>query len=74
MPASERVVIRVEPVPGAKAVRLHWDAVPGASHYNLYASPDLDQWTLRHADITGTTWEDDQPGNTTAFYSLKAFR
>lgn len=58
--------------PDDDAVHLHWPAVPGASHYDIYASSDFSTWTLRHAGVTGTSWTDAAPNDKMLFYYLKA--
>lgn len=76
LPLPEHFAISVQSVPGATAddgaVKLHWLSVPGASHYDVYSSPDFSTWTLRHGGITGTSWTDNTPPDKSLFYYLKA--
>lgn len=53
---------------------LEWDAVPGATSYNVYSDTDPygDFTTLEAGGVTGTTWTDTDTAGIKKFYVIRA--
>jgi hypothetical protein len=56
-------------------VNLQWKPEPGVSAYSVYASTNLETWSLRQTDIKGTNWTDIQPTvGPQCYYQVKGIR
>ncbi|HZL43879.1 MAG TPA: glucoamylase family protein [Verrucomicrobiae bacterium] len=56
-------------------VNLQWKPEPGISAYSVYASTNLETWSLLQKDIKGTNWTDIQPTvGPQCYYQVKGIR
>jgi hypothetical protein len=66
------VKVSVDPSATYARVNLRWESGHGASHYNIYSSTDLQNWTLLKRDIRGTDWTDTElAAGSQRFYQVK---
>jgi hypothetical protein len=66
------VTVSVDPDATHTRVNLRWESGHGASHYNIYSSTDLQNWTLLKRGIHGTDWTDTElAAGSQRFYQVK---
>jgi hypothetical protein len=70
----ETVSVSLDQSGHRKQVSLKWNAQPGAAEYSVFASPDLESWSLLQEGIKNTDWTDFLSKGIQRFYRIKAIK